>query len=106
MTVQHHFGSGIWFGAGLYFSFAEPAVGLGLAVDCTAAASAVRVSEASVARCVNAGIGPFPLAWDSSAVVSVGPLRAVQFAVLVLAGNGAAVEGAAALGTSVGNPSL
>lgn len=100
MTVQHHFGSGKWFGAGLYFSFAELFVaGLGLAVDCTAVAPAVRVFEASVVRCVNAGIAPSPLAGDSSAAVSAGPLKAVRFVVLVLDGNGAAVEGAAALGT-------
>lgn len=99
MTAQHCFGSGKWFGAGLYFSSAEPVAGLGLAADCTAVAPAVPGFEASVAKCVNARIGCFPLAGDSSAAVSRGPLKAVRLVVLVFAGTGAAAEGVAALGT-------
>lgn len=83
----------------LYFSFAEPVAGLELAVDCTASVSAVSAFGASVAKCVNARTVHFPLAGDSSAAVSAGPLKAVQFVVQVVAGNGAAVEGVAALGT-------
>lgn len=98
-AVQHCFGSGKQFGAGLCFSFAEPVAGLGLAANCTAVAPAVPVSEASVAKCVNARIAHFPLVGDSSAAVSAGPLKAVWLVVLVFAGNGAAAEGVAALGT-------
>lgn len=76
----------------------EPAAGLGLAVDCMAVALDVPVFAASVARCANAGIARFLLAGDSSAAVSRGPLKAVQL-VLILAGNGAAVKGVAALWT-------
>lgn len=89
-AVQHCFGSGKWFGAGLYFSFAEPVAGLGLAEEHKAAAPAVPVFEASVAKCVNVQIALFPLVGDSSAAVSVGPLKAVQQVALVFAGNGAA----------------
>lgn len=77
----------------------EPAAGLGLAVDCRAIALDVPVFAASVARYVNARIARFPLAGASSAAVSRGALKAVQLVVLILAGNGAAVEGVAALGT-------
>lgn len=98
-AVRRCFGSGKWLGAALYFSFAEPVAGLGLAVNCTAVAPAVPVFEASVAKCVNARIARFPLAGDSSAAVSTGPLKAVWLVVLVFAGNGAAAEGVAALGT-------
>lgn len=98
-AAQHCFGSGKWFEAGLYFSSAEPVAGLGLAADCTAVVPAVPASEASVAKCVNARIARFPLAGDSSAAVSAGPLKAVRLVVPVFAGNGAAAEAVAALGT-------
>lgn len=71
---------------------------MGLAVDCMAVALDVPVFAASVAKYVNARIAPFPLAGDSSAAVSRGPLNAVQL-VLILAGNGAAVVAVVALAT-------
>lgn len=67
-------------------------------MDCTAPVSAVSAFGASVVKCVNARTVRFPLAGDSSAAVSAGPLKTVQSVVQGVAGNGAAVEGAAALG--------
>lgn len=72
---------------------------MGLAVDCMAVALDVPVFATSVAKYVNARIAPFPLAGDSSAAVSRGPLNAVQLVVLILAGNGAAVVAVVALAT-------